>query len=172
MPETCSFTVTPLPVHLCRFLSPFVVPRELKQSRILSHCSVHAAPPGRMASLLNHGPVILPELSFQKAQPLLCTLPTRSSGTSANLCFFPPCLCCAIGRPGFESSCWGQLIAVLCYCVMDLLTHVFGLIPGVSIVGAALCVLHPFHACFSWRRNSFLFNECLVVFLLNIIWGL
>lgn len=137
LPETCSFTVTPPPVHLRRFLSPFVVPRELKQSCILSHCSVHAAPPGRMASLLNHGPVILPELSFQKAQPLLCTLPTRSSGTSANLSFFPPCLYCGIGRPGFvlllrtTRSC-------TCYCVMDLLTHVFGLIPRAPIVGAAI----------------------------------
>lgn len=44
-----------------------------------------AAPPGRMASLLDRSPVILPELSFQKAQPRLCALPTASSGMSANL---------------------------------------------------------------------------------------
>lgn len=62
----------------------------LTQSRTLSHCSGlwPGAPPGRMASLLNHNPVILPELSFQKAQPSLCAAPTRSSGMSPDLCFF------------------------------------------------------------------------------------
>ena len=75
-------------VTLCPWTD--VVLRGLTQSCTLSHCSGRwpAAPPGRMASLLNHNPVILPELSFQRAQPSLCTAPTSSSWTIPNLLFF------------------------------------------------------------------------------------
>lgn len=46
---------------------------------------VSCRPPGRMASLLNHSPVIEPELSFQRAQPTLRTPPNTCSGMSAKL---------------------------------------------------------------------------------------
>lgn len=134
--------MTPRPAHSCYSPSLSVMLTELTQSCTLSHCSGlwSSAPPGRMASLLNHNPLILSELVSQKAQPKLCTLPTRSSGMSANLSFFLLHQYCDIGCPGLESSldsCLGWFIAALRYSTIDLLTHMFGFIPRWPIAGVA-----------------------------------
>lgn len=73
------------PVHLCYSPSLSVTLMAFTQSYTLSHCLWSSAPLGRLASLPNHNLLILAELIFQKAQPIVCTLPTRSSGMSVDL---------------------------------------------------------------------------------------
>lgn len=77
---------TPVPTT-CVTLSPGPLCCTTIHSLALCHTAVAcpAAPPGRMASLLNYSPVIEPELSFQRAQPTLCTPPNTCSGMSAKL---------------------------------------------------------------------------------------
>lgn len=84
------------PLHplVCVTLCPWtdVMQREPGSYTILHSVTlqwpVACRPPGRMASLLNHNPVILPELGFQNTEPSLCTAPTQLSGMSPNLFFF------------------------------------------------------------------------------------
>lgn len=126
---------------------------------------VSCRPPGRMASLLNHSPVIEPELSFQRAQPTHCTPPNTCSGMSAKL---PRSLVQQRGGTGCPwlvlspDSRSGGLVASLCCCVIHLLTHLFILISRWLTVGVTSRI-SPFTFSFyssrcCWCSGMYLIN--------------
>lgn len=75
---------------LCALVSLFVPVPYTEGAYAILHPVTLQQPttPQRKASLLGHSPVILLEPSCQKGQHQLFTHPTRSSGMSANPCFF------------------------------------------------------------------------------------
>lgn len=152
LPSTCGYQVYKIlqqvrrlinlvwhpPVHL---YSPSlsVMLTDFTQSYTVSHCSGlwPSAPPGRLASLPNHNLLILPELIFQKAQPILCTLPTRTSGMSVDLILW---LSCTQFLFRMAHSC----TSLKWYWPFN--PHVW-FHSQVAIVGVAICtasLLHPF----------------------------